>query len=113
MRVSVLRSDHGYPNYERAVARGAKIRILLDGVEVRECIIADTDQGYVMAYQLDARGQVFPDPARDRLAVETRFGVVAIEITESDRPAIAAAKRARRAERNLRQASAGGIGMVA
>lgn len=113
MRLSALRTDPGYPNYSRALARGAKIAVLLDGVTVRDCIIADTGLGYVMAYRLDAGGKAFPDPARpDRPAVETRHGVVTIEITESDRISAAEIKRAARQARNLRIAATGGMLMV-
>jgi hypothetical protein len=50
MRLSVERGDEGHC----ALAYYADVQVLLDGVEVRDCITADTELGLVICYAPEA-----------------------------------------------------------
>lgn len=50
--------------------------VFLDGAEVKNCIEADTDAGYVIRAKLDASGHIFADG--DEIATERLVGIVTV-----------------------------------
>jgi hypothetical protein len=48
MRISVDETDSGWRTFEANGGRGARWRVMLDGVEVRNCITADEELGEVL-----------------------------------------------------------------
>lgn len=61
-RVSVNRGDAGYSQFCVAQAHGKKVFVFLDGKEVRDCVTADDERGFVVRCVLDDRGNVQADP---------------------------------------------------
>lgn len=81
MRLSADSEDPGYAEYHHALARGQRPVITLDGEEVRRCITADEEEGFVLACVLDLKGNLQVDPrVRDRVWMEERRGAVKITL---------------------------------
>jgi hypothetical protein len=72
MRLSMDKDDPGYdPGYDPA--RGIHAKVLLDGVEVKNCLTADEEKGEVVVLRLDLQPGGEASPPR-----ETRRGKVRI-----------------------------------
>lgn len=56
-------------------------RVLLDGKEVRFCVMADTDHGIVKYYKVNADGNITCDPNGNPVMVRD-YGDVEIEFKE-------------------------------
>lgn len=89
LRISANDGESGYREFKMALANGKKIYVFVDDVEVRDCITADDDLGFVERYVRDAGGKLQIDPVRqDRILTEVVKGHVRIEF--KDDPANAA-----------------------
>lgn len=62
MRVSANKDDAGYSQFNVAMEHGKPVRIFLDGVEVKKCVTADDEHGFVIRHVLDGDGNVQIDP---------------------------------------------------
>lgn len=76
MRISVDEKDPGFANF-----RGHATKVLLDGVEVHDCITADEEAGECLCYKDDENGKPVLDG--DEIATEIRRGKVQIIHPES------------------------------
>lgn len=70
MRLSVYRTDRGYS------AEAYRYEVLLDGVPLHDCVVADEEQGAATVYMRDADGNLMHDGSRVR--EKTMFGDVRI-----------------------------------
>lgn len=76
MRVTVREND---PGYDRLLDI-TRSRVWLDGIEVKGAITADTDEGTVVMFAIDAKGHCYEDPAHpDEFATSIQHGRVRIE----------------------------------
>lgn len=79
MRASSDSSDPGYAAFSRLRAEGKTITVFLNGEEVKECDLADDEEGLVRYAVLDDDGHVQLDPSDpDKVWVETAHGAVEI-----------------------------------
>ncbi len=79
MRVSVWKSDPGYPAYVQALSQGYDYAVGLNGIRVERYITADDMTGEVVAPVLDHHGLPQNDPVHPgQLWQETRRGLVTI-----------------------------------
>jgi len=77
MRVSVRKSDPGYPNYRPGQ------RSFLNGEEVTfRCFTADEELGEVHVYKLSERGLPYYDADKDEVPWEVLRGEVRIVLNE-------------------------------
>lgn len=91
MRLSVEKDDPGYSTW----SEHGEIRVLLDGVEVKSCVMADEEAGMVRCVAYDEKGyaQANPDDPSSLLLQERR-GTVVIEVAADIRAAIERERRA-------------------
>jgi len=75
-RVSSDQRDRGSRNFCDLQVAGYTIRVMLDGVEQKDCDIADPIEGFVRRCKLDNRGMIYADG--DEIATETISGHVQI-----------------------------------
>lgn len=81
MRVSSNKDDPGFDAFVAARDNGQTIHAYLDGVEVKECTMADEELGQVTRFVLDADGRVQVDPENQEEAwIETVAGKVDIRL---------------------------------
>lgn len=73
MRLSVEQDDPGRTAY--SLNRGALV--LLDDEEVRDCILADEEEGLVVCYSRNGRGDIIED-GKGGLETHTLRGVVQV-----------------------------------
>ena len=84
MRVSADKTDDGYRYFAMLKANGKDVFVFLDGVEVKNCVTADDERGFVIRYVPDEHGDVQIDPVdNNRIWEERLTGVVEIKIRES------------------------------
>jgi hypothetical protein len=76
MRLSVDPTDSGYVRE----ALGSRVRVLLDGVEIRCVFTADEERGLVIVADLDEFGRSRLDHARRAIRKKTLYGLVRVEI---------------------------------
>lgn len=64
MRIGSNPADPGFGEYRHQLALGNKVRIFLDGQQLRPgiCLMADEEQGLVYVLDLDHTGQVQVSP---------------------------------------------------
>lgn len=77
-RVSVDKSDPGYEPWIKLRSRGKDIRTLLDGVPVKYCVTADSDEGLVVRYPCDRNGRVLIHG--DQVVMESVHGKVELQV---------------------------------
>jgi hypothetical protein len=88
MRVSANENDPGYANFAMATANGKKVSVFLDGEEIRSCVTADDELGFVVRMVLDDKGLCQIDPIEtDQAWTERVTGVVEIRFTPSEEDA--------------------------
>ena len=81
MRLSCLRVEPGpFMNYETLIREGKVVRVLLDGVEQRDGILADDERGEIMVYVKDEWGNLLIN--HDEIQVEIKRGKVEIIIED-------------------------------
>jgi hypothetical protein len=76
MRLSVRADDPGYLPYACMGRLGSKVRIMLDGQEVRYVITADTDEGLIRRFKHDSNNDLMVED--DHILEETIRGKVEI-----------------------------------
>ena len=59
MRVSCSDKDPGYENYWRHRVNGKTPKVFLDGKEVKQCVTADEEEGYVLRNLLNDDGEAY------------------------------------------------------
>lgn len=77
MRLSIIENDKGY----NATAYLSKV--LLNGIELNNCITADEDEGYCLVYKTDDNGKTIPNVANNKLLTEVLHGHVEIVNNQS------------------------------
>lgn len=82
MRISCLKGDAGERRYAELCGDGKKIKIFLDGVEQREALIADEEEGFVRRVVLTQKGKLAYNPATEAVLEETVRGKVRVEIVD-------------------------------
>ena len=61
---------------ENTVMIGKRVTPFLDGVEQKDCVEADEENGFVVVYARDKDGRLIPDGCE--IQTETRYGVVTV-----------------------------------
>lgn len=79
MRMSVIKTDSGYENWISAREAGRIPRVLLDGVEQRDVVIADEEAGLVLKNMRDADGNIVLNERRNAVVRTALYGHVRIE----------------------------------
>lgn len=79
MRLSCRPDDAGYERYIELMA-GNELKFFLDGVEIKEAITADDEEGFVLVYVDDGNGKPLLNLARTEALTDRRAGAVRIEI---------------------------------
>lgn len=72
MRISADRND---PSFNELYL---KSKVMLDGVEIRNCITADDEAGECVCFVTDADGRLPPPDAKGNALTEVNRGVVKI-----------------------------------
>jgi hypothetical protein len=81
MRLSAMKDDPGHEEWSRLRAERRRVVVYLDDVIQPDAITADTEMGFVIVGARDHDGNLFVDQEHgDRIATETRRGVVRIEV---------------------------------
>jgi hypothetical protein len=80
MRISVDERDAGYPEYKNSVHQGKTVRVFLDGLEQKQVITADSCDGFIVAIELDERGNFVWDRKTGVIAEKRLCGQVDIRI---------------------------------
>lgn len=73
-RISIEEGDPGQVPFQLLGKQRWDVRILLDGVEQRECVTADRKEGWVKRYVTDNNGRL--SVRGDRIATEIVHGKV-------------------------------------
>lgn len=81
MRLSTRGEEVGFTAYRMAIANGKAIRIYLGDVEMKQCTMADDENGEVRRCVLSPNGYIVDD-GNGNVLEETLFGDVRIEITD-------------------------------
>lgn len=76
MRRSGNPDDCGYVNPQE----GARTFVFLDGVELRDVITADDEEGMVVQAKRDEKGLLVVDYIAGEVVTETRYGAVRFEV---------------------------------
>jgi uncharacterized membrane protein len=79
MRLSVNPEDRGYATW-RALPRGVRPRVVVDGAEIKRCVTADDRVGYVLQVAADADGNVLLNAKRTNVLLRQIRGRVTIEL---------------------------------
>lgn len=79
MRLSTVKGDVGYPAWADIRAAGHNVIVLLDGVAINHCEMADEEQGTVTVCAVDCDGRL--TIAGDEFVRETHSGAVRIVIS--------------------------------
>ena len=66
----------GDPGFNRI---GPRVRIFLNGEEIKRCTAYDLDQQFVICHRLNERGHIFVDPGTDEVATERLTGKVEVK----------------------------------
>jgi hypothetical protein len=80
MRLSCRENDAGYLSWIGLKKHRAKVRFFLDGVEVKDVITADDEEGFLLVYVYDESGKHQLSSDRTEALTERRTGVVRIEV---------------------------------
>lgn len=78
MRLSADKTDPGYSWYLRHLCSV----IFLDGEKQRFCLTADDEQGFIVRYKADAKGNLVVDLERGEIVREKVFGRVKIVLRQ-------------------------------
>lgn len=82
MRISCERQDEGFPEYAAALKARKLILITVDGVQQREVITADEEEGFILQYETDANGRL--EVSDGNAVIKRSEGAVKIEIVERE-----------------------------
>lgn len=80
MRISASILDSGYDAYQKLCSEGKRVRVMLDGTEVKNVETADDAEGWVIKAKENELGQVYA--VGDEIAKETLRGKVAFEFEQ-------------------------------
>ena len=61
---------------ENTIMIGKRVTPFLDGVEQKDCVEADEENGFVVVYARDKDGRLIPDGCE--IQTEIRYGVVSV-----------------------------------
>lgn len=81
MRLSSNKGDRGYGALQDLLAEGKRAHAMLNGVEVRKAVMADEEEGIIIACLLDERGFITTDDDGNVATHELR-GKVSIDIRD-------------------------------
>lgn len=77
MRMSTDKDDAGYEEWRRAAADSyGRILVMLDGIEIKDVVLADEEAGLAVIFARDEKGDFIIDG--DHIRREERHGVVQI-----------------------------------
>ena len=80
MRLSAVEGDPGYEPYLKLGDRCEKVRVLLEGVEHKNVLTADTDMGFIEVYEIDDSGNIRWDRQSGEAFRKHLYGHVVIRI---------------------------------
>lgn len=86
MRLSADCNDPGFEPYVRITGRGNRIVVRCDGVELRDCITADSDENVAtVVRRSEYDGEIEVDRAAGEVLTDTVRGVIEFEIVPEAR----------------------------
>lgn len=74
MRYSTNKADSGYEAYQSILAFGYQVSVYMGGLEVKDCMTADDELGYVLKASLPIRAD------GDKIVTEELYGDVEISL---------------------------------
>ena len=80
MRLSVIEGDPGYDPYQKLGNRRERVRIFIDGVEQQHVLTADSELGFIDAYETGEDGLVLINLEKSEFYEKRLFGNVEIRI---------------------------------
>lgn len=72
-----IRYSVGQPDYDQEIGR--RLRIMVDGVEMKEVIEYDCEAGLIVRFKLGEDGRPMLNAKRDEIVRETVHGIVTVE----------------------------------
>lgn len=82
MRLSVDKNDDGHVEWCKLTGDGKRVRVLLDGVDQKHCLMADEDAGEVRRCVVTDAGNIAVDYVAGEFLHETVKGKVQIVIED-------------------------------
>lgn len=82
MRISIDNTDPGNAKLNELTRSGKKVRVLFEGSERTQVIMADEEQRVMTCLRLDDEGRVWYDPKTHRTQKLTHHGTVAILVED-------------------------------